>query len=229
MKKTLIFGFGGLVLGLVIGFTTANSLNQRSLASTVGGKDDFAPAQTADGKVSPDEQRKVMLEAQAVIEKAKQETDNFEAQMNAGQLFEKIGRFDGAIEYFKRANQLKPDDYDTIVKLGNASFDANHFEEAKRWYSAALERKADDINVRTDLGLTYLIGVPSDLDRAIKEFQRSLATDPNHPVTLQNLTVAYIKKGDPTNAKAALDRFEALNPANPAVVKLRDDIRKLSP
>jgi tetratricopeptide (TPR) repeat protein len=87
--------------------------------------------------------------------------------------------------------------------------------------------KSDDINVRTDLGLTFIFRDPPNYDRAIQEFNRSLQIDPGHIQTLQNLTVAYTKKGDVEKAKSTLAKLEQLDPSNAAVSKLRDDINKL--
>ena len=80
------------------------------------------------------------------------------------------------------------------MNLGNAYFDTEKFEEAEKWYASALVKKADDVNVRTDLSLTFIFRDKPNYDRAIQEFQRSLELDPNHPQTIQNLTVAHTKK-----------------------------------
>ena len=76
-----------------------------------------------------------------------------------------------------------------MVALGNANFDAGRYEIAEKWYTAALARNPKDVNVRTDLGLSFMFREPADYDRAIKEFRQSLATDPNHEQTLQDIVV----------------------------------------
>jgi DNA-binding SARP family transcriptional activator len=68
---------------------------------------------------------------------------------------------------------------------------------------------------------------PVNYDRAIQEFKRSLEYDPNHEKTLQNLTVAYTKKGDAANASATLAKLEAADKSNPAISSLRTDIEAL--
>jgi tetratricopeptide (TPR) repeat protein len=127
----------------------------------------------------------------------------------------------------KAANKLKPDDREVIVHLGNANFDAEHYDEAEKWYTAALAKKADDVDVRTDLGLTFVFRDPPNYDRAIQEFNKSLETDPSHIQTLQNLTVAYTKKGDAAKASATLTKLEAADPQNKAISKLKEDIQKM--
>lgn len=223
-KKIFLFGIGGLFLGCVIGFAFANYIN-RNWANPSN------PATTNPNVIPPSHPDfnsggAAQPQVQAVIEKAEAEPDNFEAQVKAAGMFYQIQRFDQAIEFLKKANRLKPDDYGTIVNLGNSYFDSNQFEEAEKWYSAALAKNADDVNVRTDLGLTFLLRQPPDYDRAVQEFTRSLKKEPNHPQALQNLTIAYTKKGDAAKAKETLARLESLDASNPALSKLRDDIQK---
>ena len=47
-------------------------------------------------------------------------------------------------------------------------------------------------------------------------------------MALQNLTVAYTKKSDKTNASTTLARLEQADAGNEAISKLRDEIAKLS-
>lgn len=233
-KENILFGIVGLLLGLIVGFMFANNVNQKSSVMTVPttamkqnsnmpeGHPDINGATNPSGQliVSP-------AEIQAATDRAAQEPNNFEAQLKAAEVNYQSGSFDKAVEYLKQANKLKPDDYETIVNLGNASFDGGNYTEAEKWYAAALVKKTDDANVRTDLGLTFIFRDPPDYDRAIKEFEDVLAKDINHPQALQNLTVAYTKKGNAAKAKATVDKLESVDPTNVSVAKLREDIKKL--
>lgn len=230
-KDNVLFGIVGLLAGLIIGFMFANSVNKQAAVSTTGittQSANFPPGHPeVPGATAGQQSMAGVPEVQAAIEKANAEPDNFEAQVKAAELYYQIQRFDGAIEFLKRANKLKPDDHDVIVHLGNANFDADNYDEAEKWYSLALSKTADDVNVRTDLGLVFMFRQPPNYDRAIQEFKRSLEYQPNHPQTLQNLTVAYTKKGDLLNAAAMLSKLEAADASNPAISKLRSDIDAL--
>jgi len=236
-KDNILFGIVGLLAGLIIGFFVTNSLNKQqgfgavsaqSPATQTGtlppGHPDVPPGSTAGDQQSAGANAP---EVQAAIAKAKAEPDNFDAQIKAAEFYYQIQRFDGAIEFLKRANQLKPDDYETVVHLGNANFDSDKYDEAEKWYSLALSKKPDDVDVRTDLGLVFMFREPPNYDRSIQEFKRSLEYDPNHPQTLQNLTVAYTKKSDAANASATLAKLEATDKSNPAISKMRTDIDAL--
>jgi tetratricopeptide (TPR) repeat protein len=138
-------------------------------------------------------------------------------------------RFDDVLEFLLRANTLKPDELEPVVALGNVNYDTGNYLAAEKWYTAALARQPDDINVRTDLGLTFLLRTPPDNERALAEFRRSLEIDPSHQPTLQNMVVALTRKGDKAEARAMLAKLESLNPNNPALSQLRNGIDADSP
>ena len=223
-KENALFSIVGLLIGLIVGFIFANSVNKSAIITPGSGE---GVSQSLPANASAGQPTANLPEVQAAIEKAKAEPQNFDAQIAAGDLYYKIQRFDGAVELYGRANQINPDDYYVMVQLGNANFEVAKYEEAEEWYSKALSKTPDDVNVRTDLGLTFMFRQPADYDRAIREFKRSLEYQPDHPQTLQNLTVAYTKKMDAANARATLAKLESKEPSNAAIAKLRTDIEKL--
>ncbi|HEX8890986.1 MAG TPA: tetratricopeptide repeat protein [Pyrinomonadaceae bacterium] len=227
-KDSILVGIIGLLVGLIVGFIFANNINQRGQAGAVVAQQPNAqlppdhPPITANGQQSgPD-----MVAVQDAINLAKSDQNNFAAQMKAADYSYQVQRFDDAIQFLTRANQLQPDSYDALVQLGNVNFDANRFPEAERWYTLALEKKPDDVNVRTDLGLTFLLREPANLERAITEFRASLAREPKHLQTLQNLTVALTRKGDTAEARSVLAKLEEVSPGNPAITNLRAELDK---
>ena len=226
-KDNILFAIVGLLLGLIIGFIGANSINRNAISQANQGVNPLSGLPEGHPGVTGQADPSSMPEVQSAVEKAKQEPENFEAQVKAGELFYQIQRYDEAVNYFAQANKLKPDDRELIVRLGNASFDGSKFEEAEKWYLKALETDSEDVNVRTDLGLTFIFRVPPDYDRAIKEFLASLERNPTHPQTLQNLVVAYTKKGDAAKATETLAKLEAVDSQNQAIARLREEIQKM--
>ena len=58
-------------------------------------------------------------------------------------------------------------------------------------------------------------------DRAIKEFETSLKTDPKHEPTLYNLSIADFKMGDFEKSQNALKQLEKANPNSKLIEKLK--------
>ncbi len=224
-KDNILFGVAGLAIGLFVGFWFANSVNQTGAAParTATTANSNMPAGHPEIGQMPGSTG-TQPAVQETIDAAKAAPNDFDAQMKAAVVYYQIGRYDEAIDFLKIANKLKPDDREAIIALGNANFDAEKYDEAEKWYTAALAKKADDVNVRTDLGLLFVFRDPPNYDRAIQEFNRSLAIDPNHIQTLQNLTVAYTKKNDAAKATATLTKLESVDSKNAAIKQLRDGI-----
>lgn len=80
-----------------------------------------------------------------------------------------------------------PNDAVTRVQLGNLYFDGGRFQEAAQWYEAALKITPKDVNVSTDLGISYYY--MNDPDRALAQFDRSLQIDPSHAKTMLNVGI----------------------------------------
>lgn len=238
-KDNILYSIISLLVGLIIGFTFANSVNRSGAAAAQFGAAAAnqqplpsghpaipggagGPAATAAAAQQNDAQ--MMAAINSLVKLAKDEPSNYDAQVKAAEAYSQVQRYEQAIEFLARANRLRPDDYETLVQLANANFDANHFEEAGKLYETALGKKPDDVNVRTDLGLTFMFREKPDLDRAVNEFRASLERNPNHMETLQNLTVAYTRQGRTAEAQATLAKLEAINPTNPAIATLRADL-----
>lgn len=232
-KENILFGIIGLLAGLILGFVLTNNYNRGVLSAQTVPSAPNSPmtGQQPSGQQNPGGMMPGVTEA---IEKADKNPDDFEAQIKAGEMFGRIQNFDKAISYFEKANKIKPDDYQTLVSLGNLYFDAAvpkqegqpldsaKLKLAQQWYEKALAKNSNDISVRTDYGLSFFLNEPKDVDRAIKEYKTSLSINANHEKTLQNLAVAYSEKKDAEGVKDTLAKLEKVNPNNKIIQKLKE-------
>jgi tetratricopeptide (TPR) repeat protein len=229
-KESVLFGIIGILIGSVIGFMVANNLNRTAITTATGSASSnssnpaFPPGHPPIGgemgEAPGGQQAGSMPQITESIEKAKQNPDDFEAQMTAGDLYYQISRFDDASKFFEAAAKLKPAEREPLIKLGNSSFESEKYTDAEAWYAKALEKDPKDVNVRTDYGLTFYLREPRDLPRAIKEYNAALAIDPNREITLQNLALAYADAADKANLATTLERLKKINPENPAIKKI---------
>lgn len=227
-RENTLFAVVGLLLGYAAAFTLVVYLNQgqpaASSAPRAGQEGQAAAGEQS--TVTVKEQQRLQTEAVQASQKARQEPENFEAQIAAANASVGASDYEGAIDFLTRANKLRPDDYETLLMLGRANFEAQRFDVAGRWYMDALKRKPDDLDARSELALTYFLRTPPDVDRAVAEFNAALARDPAHEMTLHNMTLVYIQAGKLAEAEATLARLAKASPQNEKLPMLRERLKE---
>src|SRR5438876_1528391 len=180
-RDNLLFSIIGLLLGFICGFMFASNLNQRSQTAptTVAGSAnmpaDHPPVAGDSGGGNP---QQVFAQVQAAMKEAREQPKNFDAQVTAAKLEYQVQRFDQAIDFLLKANQLRPDGFDVLAMLGVANMDAGHFDVAEKWYRAALAKKPDDIVVLD--GLCAVLLSKGDAKAAEVEINKLAKLDPSN-------------------------------------------------
>jgi len=73
------------------------------------------------------------------------------------------------------------------AQLGNLYYDAGRYTDAIKWYADSLAINPKDVDVSTDLGVSYYYNNQPDL--ALKQLEHSLQLDPKHTKSLLNMGV----------------------------------------
>src|ERR1043166_1496448 len=142
-RDNLLFGIIGVLLGFIGGFLLAGNITQREAAMRAN-----PPAVQAGQNLPPNHPpiagggdqtngEGMLASVQTAMKQARENPDDFDAQLTAAKLEYQIGRYDQAIEYLLAANKVKPKDFDTMAMLGVANLDASHFDASEKWYRAS--------------------------------------------------------------------------------------------
>ena len=100
------------------------------------------------------------------------------------------------------------------VTLANLYFDAERYDDAIKWYADALKLKPNDVDVSTDLGVSYYY--TNQADKALAQFDHSLKLDPKHAKTLLNVgIVRAFGKQDLDGATQAWQQVIKIAPDSP--------------
>jgi tetratricopeptide (TPR) repeat protein len=194
-RDNLLFAIIGVLFGFIVGFLFASTMNQRygpgaSPTALSGGQ---LPADHPPLGAGAPASGNMQAEVTAQIDEARKQPKNFEAQVKAAELFYKIGRFDPAIEFLLKANELKPDDYQTLVALGLVNLDAGHYDVSEKWYKAALMKKSDDVQALAGLAAASLgKGDAKAAEQAIANLEKADPTSEDLPQFKEKL--AGLKK-----------------------------------
>lgn len=191
-RDNLLFAIIGILIGFIIGFMLANSILTRE--SALRGPQSAQQGQlppnhpSVSGDQSGDPQQ-TFTQVQEAMKQAREQPDNFEAQLTAAKLEYQIQRFDQAIEYLLVANKLKPNEFIVLAMLGVANMDGGHFDAAEKWYRAALVKKPDDISVLDGLCAVLLSkGDPKGAEEMINKLAKLDPTNQDLPQFRNKLT-----------------------------------------
>jgi tetratricopeptide (TPR) repeat protein len=225
-RENVLFGIVGLLLGYVVAFHLVVHMNQNQPTLRTGGASSSADGGEALPTNEVKDRQRLQSAAEQTATTARQNSDSFEAQAAASNAYLEAEEWEKAIEFLRRANALKPDDYGTIVKLGHANSEVGNYEEAEKWFKAALARKPDDGDARSELALTYYLRTPKQPEKAIAELNRGLKENPGHLASLHNLSLLYIETGKLAEAGTTIDKLEQANPTYAQLPRLREALQE---
>jgi tetratricopeptide (TPR) repeat protein len=112
---------------------------------------------------------------------------------------ESQGRYDEALESYKKAYQLNPDNGGVAFRLGNAYFERKRYTEAVTYLKKAKESFSDDIETIKKLGEAYL--ELKEYGKAIEEYKDVIKIVPKHVSSRIQIGNAYLKLGQYNTAE----------------------------
>ncbi|MEP6741351.1 MAG: tetratricopeptide repeat protein [bacterium] len=196
-RENLLFSIIGVLLGFIVGFIFASTMNQRygptGMTGTSSASQNLPPDHPPIQAGGDDQQnpQQVFAQVQAAIAKARNEPKDFDAQVTAAKLEYQVQRYDQTVEFLLKANQIKPDNYEVLAMLGEANMEAGHYDQAETWYKAALTKKPGDVSV------------------------------------LASLAFMHLRKGDAKEAEKAIANLEKADPGNQDLPQFRDKLASL--
>jgi tetratricopeptide (TPR) repeat protein len=222
-----------LIIGLAAGFMVANKLNRSGTGIVPKASETTQSNSTTSGELDLTDD-----EIEAKLNEAAASPNDVQFQKRLGISLYRSGTMKRdasiigkALVPLGRANTIAPDDKEVISTLGNAYFDIGYFKKEKEslvksreYYEILLKARPDDVETRTDLGLTYFLTDPPEFEKASNEFRRSLEKNPNHEKTLQFYIQTLVKLNKTKEANEALAKLRAANPKNPALSDLTNFI-----
>lgn len=132
------------------------------------------------------------------------------AYFQSGYCYGKLNSYAKAIEAYKQAVRIDPDDADTYYNLGNVYFALDNHSKAIEVYKQAIRIDPDDAETHYNLGIAYdEVGFYKD---AIEAYKQAIRIDPDDAETHGGLGVTYGKLGFYKDAIEAFKQAIRIDP-----------------
>ena len=128
------------------------------------------------------------------------------------------------LDALKQKVAANPNDFDSLVQLGNMYSDVAKFPQAIDYYERAL-RVREDANVRTDLGICYKQA--GRLDDARAAFKKVSDESPQSWQAVYNLAIVDGEMKQFDDARAQLAKLKQMRPGDPDVAKLEQALAQV--
>ncbi len=223
-----------ILISFFAGFYLANTLNRSELEALKAAQNPpvNSPQNEAEKTLSDEEIRQRIAEAD-------QNPDNLQAQRNLGMALYRYGAMKQDAKLLSevsrlllRVNQKDPADREVEITLGNLYFDIGYFAKdnksfakAREFYEKILAKSPDDVDVRTDYGLTFYLQEPPQYEKTIAEFEKVLRTNPKHEKSMRFLIQTLIKQQKMGEAEALLARLKDINPNTPSLSEIQTQLK----
>jgi tetratricopeptide (TPR) repeat protein len=233
----------GIIFGFVVGFFFANMLNRQEI-DALKAKAAQAQAQTPPQDAakmelgednSPEQEQELSPdEIRQKIERADQNPQNIPYQKDLGLALYQYAGIKRDTTWLADAKRLmlrayEKDQKDTklVLALANVCFDIGQskqdnavLQEARKYYTQALQLQPKQVDVQTDIGSTYYLETPPQYEKAVAEYRKALALDPDHTRTLDDISRTMIMLGRFDEAESFLAKLKNTDANYPGIPDL---------
>ena len=136
--------------------------------------------------------------------------DYSEAHFNLARLLLEKGEANEALDHYRRAIEIRPNDADTHNNYGSALRELGQIDNAKREYEIALTLQPNYVEARLNLATLFLQG--GKTSEAIAQLEEAKRIQPNDPIVRTDLGNALMKSGRAREAVAEFNQSLAILP-----------------
>jgi cytochrome c-type biogenesis protein CcmH/NrfG len=121
-----------------------------------------------------------MARVRELTTKIKQNPRDFDSIVELANLNFDQKNYSDAINLYKNALQIRPDDLQIHTDMGTAMFYQNRFDDAIAEFQQILQKDSKNAQALFNLGVTMLHG-KNDPKRALEYWEKMVDTNPDHP------------------------------------------------
>ena len=144
---------------------------------------------------------------------------------NLALVYEKMGQISLAVQNYKDAYAVNPNDFLSCINLGNMAAKDKRWDEALEWYKKAEAIEPGAEGIHANIGGVYV--VQGKLDEAEKAFDRALEINAENIEALHNKAILLAMKKQFREAAEINKRVLELAPDWPPAIRFRERLDRV--
>ncbi len=185
-------------------YKRALELNEKIIRETLSQKE--APPLPEDGKTGADG-ADAGYPAEADIRRGESE-----AHYNLGNTYFKLGKFEQAVDSYKKALEINPVLEDAAENIARSLIALNRINDAVCWYKSIVEGDTGNFRSHYAIGLLYFD--IENYDEALASLKESIRLNPSFGEAYEALGKVYSKTGRHTDAAESYKKLMRLTPGD---------------
>lgn len=147
--------------------------------------------------------------------------NNREAYLMLAAELARINRFDHAIKYFQKANDIQ-EDYISLYNIGSLYYKKGEYKKAILTLEKSKQKKSDYIMSYLVTGLSY--SRLNNIKAAVSNFVNVLMIDPSNKTALAALSIIYHNSGRLSDSYSLMKRLSEKYPTDEKIINIKSDI-----
>lgn len=133
------------------------------------------------------------------LDTLKYESDHYWANINLGSFYDKLGKYDLALEYANKAYEVDPNGKLIAFNLGVVQTKLKNYDKAILFYKEEIAKEESHLDAYLNLGLLYK-DVYKDYDNALIYYLEGISKHKHNANLWYNLGCLYVLMNDVENA-----------------------------
>ena len=152
-------------------------------------------------------------EAKKLVYDFHEKHDKIFTNYDIGTIFNNIGLFDDAINYFERVLSVKPNDYDALVAISESYHNNGNYQKSNQYIEKALKISPSDSYLFVLKGDNFFYD--GNISDAIVSYLTATKLTPNYDYAYESLGYCYLRLNDFSTAREYFDEAIRIDPNYP--------------
>lgn len=137
-----------------------------------------------------------------------QEHSSSDAYLNLANSYYSMGQYDKALESYREAMKLNPQNATIYINLGNCYIRAKKYDDAELYLKYALKyAKSDEEKTKANVNLSYIYNVKGNYDKALRCANEAIKLDKNNERWFFNYLEICLRADKKEQAITAYERY----------------------